>query len=241
MALRILVADDEAPICNLITNLINEFEDCEVVASTIDSSKIMTLVAQHQPDIVFTDINMPDMDGLSLVHRLKREHPEIGVVFVSGHSNFAADAFNLDVVDFVVKPISRTRLETTIAKIIRFKGMIGKNGSCKMPHKLTLKNGHGLSIVDIHKILFIEKCGNKCIIHTSDGTYETSETLTLLEKKLNGSGFFRCHKSFLINIDNVKMVSPYADRAYEVKFHDYQPCAAMRRDKFEELAILMNL
>lgn len=240
MSLKIIVVDDESPVCSLISSLIDEFDDCEVVAQTSDSTKILELVDQYRPDVVFTDINMPGMDGLTLAHRLQREHPGVGIVYISGHANFASDAYNLDVIDFIVKPLSRGRLEKTMEKILRFKHMTANlnNGFCQ--NKLALKNGHGLTIVDLSRIYFIEKCGTKCIVHTHSGTYETTETLAALEKKLNGSKFFRCHKSFLINIDNVEKVAPYADRAYEVTFQDYARSASMRRDKFEEFALLVN-
>lgn len=242
MAIKVLVADDDQPICNLISNILSEFEAFTVVAATTDSKKIFGLVEQYQPDIVFLDVSMPELDGLTAVHGLKREYPEIGVVFVTGHAHFAAEAFNLDVVDYIVKPISRTRIEKALEKIMRLKGIqigIGRSG-VDDKKKLALKNGHGLIIIDINNILFIEKLGSKCIVHTNSDKYEASETISALEQKLNGHKFFRCHKSFLININQVEKVSPYGDRAYEVKFYNYPIKANMRRDKFEIFALLIN-
>lgn len=243
MSLKVLVADDDQLVCNFISNLLEEFNELTVVAKTTCSNTIFDLVGCFKPDIVFTDINMPDLDGLSLVHGLKLEYPEIGVVFISGHSQFAAEAFNLDVVDFVVKPISRERMIITLEKILRFKGMRPASNSYSGDDrkKLTLKNGHGLFVVDTNNIFFIEKTGLKCTVHTNIGIYETSETLAALEKKLGSHMFFRCHRGFLINIYQVEKVSPYADRAYEVKFYNYNRNAFMRREKFEEFVLLVDI
>ena len=243
MTLKVLVADDDQPICNLISNILSEFEAFTVVAATTDSRKILGLVEQYQPDIVFLDISMPELDGLTVIHGLKREYPEICIVFVTGHAHFAAEAFNLDVVDYIVKPISKARIEKALQKIMRLKGMhinIGRNSGDEKK-KLALKNGHGLIIVDISNILFIEKMGSKCIVHTNTGKYETSETISALEQKLSCHKFFRCHRSFLINMNQVEKVSPYADRAYEVTFYNYPLKANMRRDKFELFTLLMNI
>jgi Response regulator of the LytR/AlgR family len=99
---------------------------------------------------------------------------------------------------------------------------------------LLIKQGHGIVMVDKNTILFIEKQGKNCIIHTTGNSYKTSTPLIDIEKSLQSPDFFRCHKGFIINVRMVEKILPYADRAYEVYFYNYPLKAPMRREKFEE-------
>ena len=105
---------------------------------------------------------------------------------------------------------------------------------------MTFKYCHGIVVIDPSSIYFIEKSGNKCVVHTTRDQYDIVESLTALEKRLNPSAFFRCHKSFIINIRLIDKIVPYADRAYEVHYYNYPHKVTMRRDKFEQLCTLLG-
>lgn len=106
--------------------------------------------------------------------------------------------------------------------------------------RLLLKSGHGLVLIDLENLIFIEKQGKKCLIHTTDGRYSVSQPLHALERRLPFPPFFRCHRSFIINTDKVERIRPYADRAYEVTFLGYPAKAGMRRHKVEEFCRLLS-
>lgn len=105
--------------------------------------------------------------------------------------------------------------------------------------RMLFKNGHGLVLVDPEHVIFIEKQGKRCLIHTTHGRYSVSEPLCALEQRLPFPPFFRCHRSFIINTDKVERIRPYADRAYEVTFHRYTAKASMRRHKVDEFCRLL--
>ncbi|MEW6192700.1 MAG: LytTR family DNA-binding domain-containing protein [Bacillota bacterium] len=258
ISLKAIAADDDEPTCNLLSSLLETFEEVTVVGKAGTGKEMLDLVRESLPDIVFVDVKMPDLDGLSAVHRLQQEHPGVFVVFVSAHAHYAAEAFNLDAVDYLVKPVSRERLSRALAKGKRFKEMQSAAGNetassgrvaggvegngADYHNKLFVKSGHGMVVIETEKILFIEKTGRKCVIHTGGDRYETTERLASLEQKLDPARFFRCHKSFIINVNRVEKILPIprVDRAYEVTFHNYPQKAAMRRDKFKEFCRIIK-
>ena len=128
-SLRVIVADDDEPICNLLCTLLETFEGVTVVGKAGTGEEMLTLVRESLPDIVFVDVKMPDLDGLSATHQLQQGLSGVLVVFVSAHPEYARDAFNLDAVDYVVKPVTRERLGRALAKAIRFKkGLAADSG-----------------------------------------------------------------------------------------------------------------
>jgi DNA-binding LytR/AlgR family response regulator len=252
--LRIVVADDDEPTTNLLKDLLESHEDVAVVGTADSGSSLLALVAQTDPDIVFADVQMPGLDGLTAVHKLQKEYPHVFAVFISAYPQYAAAAFDLDAVDFLVKPFSRDRVGRALAKGRRFREMqstAGERAGLFHPEtdpgqirpeqkKLFLKTGHGVFVVRVDSILFIEKIGRKCVVHTRENRYETTESLSSIENGLEHTKFFRCHKSFIINVDSVEKVSPYADRVYEVTFYNYPHRATMRREAFEDFCRLIN-
>jgi len=248
ISLNIAVADDDEPICNLLKNYLHSFEGVQVVGVATDGESLMEIVQKHSPDAVFMDIEMPGLDGLSVVQHLRQKYPNLFVVFVTAHSQYAVEAFNLDATDFLAKPLSRERLSKSIAKISRFKTLLeshynpaktGGEQNNNGDQQLILKSGHGIILIKKRDILFIEKTRKTSTVHTSHGRYEVQYSLAELEKSLADSNYYRCHKSFIINIRQVEKIIPYADRAYEISFYNYPGKATMRREKFEELCSLM--
>lgn len=256
-SLKAVVADDDEPTCNLLISLLETFEGLTVGGKAATGTQMLDLVREVNPDVVFIDVQMPDLDGLSAVYRLQEEHPGIFVVFVSGYSKYAVEAFNLNAGDYLVKPVDRERLARALAKARRFKALrpAGDGLAVTLPavlvsdvkketngyDKLILKNGHSIVSIDAGTIFFVEGSGKKCVIHTSRGLYEVSKRLAAIEKKLDPGRFFRCHKSYIINIEHIEKVAPYADRAYEVSFQGYPHKAAMRREKFKEFCRMINV
>lgn len=253
--LRIIIAEDDEPISNLLKDILSTFEGVTVVGKTSNGRNLLELTKSTEADAVFLDIQLPGVDGLSLARRLQEQLPNVFIVFVTAYVQYAAEAFNLDAVDYLVKPFNRERIGRALAKLIRFKEMQAASGKSLWPPagpggspktapdnhtKLTVKSGHGIIIIHTDSIFFIEKVGKKCIIHTESGRYETSEQLSILEQRLDHACFFRCHKSYIININRVEKVLPYADRAYEVTFRNYPAKATMRREKFEELCLMIQ-
>ncbi|MEW6182907.1 MAG: LytTR family DNA-binding domain-containing protein [Bacillota bacterium] len=245
-AFKVVVADDDEPTRSLLKTMLETFERVTVVGMADSGRGLLKLVEDTAPEVIFVDVQMPDLDGLSAVFRLQKEHPDVFAVFISAHAHYAAEAFDLDAVDYVVKPLNRDRVGRALAKARRFvelRSIVAAadftlNGPDNTK-RLVLKCGHGATVVKTDDIFFIEKMGKRCIIHTDGSRYDTVDRLSSIERQLDAR-FFRCHKSFIININRVERVIPYADRAYEISFRGYPYKVTMRRDRFEDFCRLVK-
>lgn len=252
--LRVVVADDDEPTSRLLKTMLETFEGVTVVGTANTGEGLLEQVAETVPEVVFVDVQMPDLDGLSAVFRLQKEHPDVFAVFISAHAHYAAEAFDLDAVDYVVKPLNRDRIGRALAKARRFIQLrfttfnadysstpdLDDEDNTGNQKRLVLKYGHGAAVIRTKDIIFIEKMGKKCIIHAGGNRYETVDRLSSIERRLDSTVFFRCHKSFIININRVERVVPYTDRAYEISFRGYPFKVTMRRERFNDFCRLVK-
>lgn len=170
--LKILIADDDELICNFLSSILSTFEGVAVAGKTNDGSKLLELIKDTGPDAVFLDIQMPGLDGLSAVPLLKRQQPGVFIVFITAHAHYAAEAFDLDAVDYLIKPLNRERIGRALEKLMRFKAMQAAGGKSFRPPagsgggskttpenntRLTVKSGHGMVIINTDSIFLSKK------------------------------------------------------------------------------------
>lgn len=249
--IRIVIANGEKPVSNMLKKSIDSFfnDIVKIVGLAASGEEFLKVVESTAPDAVFVDTQMPDLDGLTAVRILQQKLPELFVVFVSEHTNYAVEAFKVNATDFLMKPFSTDRLGKTLARIAHKKALLEstkmsnlsnpEDASC-LSGRLMLKYGHGITIIDKNTIIFVEKKWRKCLFHTTSDIYESTCSLASLEKILVEPYFFRCHKSFIINVQHIEKIMPYADRAYEIIFRNYPHKTTMRRYRFKELCKKAN-
>lgn len=238
-SIRIIVAEDDQPVRKLIESHLAKFPQVEVVASVSNGSEILKVVGQLKPTAIFLDISMPEIDGLSLAMLLKESDPEILIVFVTAHTSYAVEAYQLDAIDYLVKPITREAVARSIIKIERLLPSVLKRAEIKtVSDHITVRNRYETYFIQLNSIIYVEKEQRKAVFHTENGLYLTAEGLSAIGQRLDAR-FFRCHKGFIVNTTKINKVTPIADRLYEISFHNYSGRAPMGRKKFEELCNLM--
>jgi two-component system, LytTR family, response regulator LytT len=175
-----------------------------------------------KPDIVFLDIELADDSGLDLAKQLEKLNPAPATVFATAYDEFALKAFELNAVDYILKPFDEERIGKTLEKI----KMMQKIGDQDLPIHSTVKNNQSQKIavlVDERIILltnadivYLESSEGKCTIETMDQTYKVSEALVVLEKKLPNTKFLRVHRSFIVNIDHIAEIEPWFNSTYNL-------------------------
>ncbi len=236
--LRLIIVEDEAASRELLRTYLTTFSQIEIIGAFANSHEALKEVAQKSPDAVFIDIEMPDLDGLSFAARLRVLSPDIIIVFITGHTKYAADAYRLEAVDYIVKPVTRESLERTISKMEKYLSIYSQKNSSDNFDKIIVKNGSETNFINTDDIFFVEKLLRKSIFHTVDGRVETTESLNHVQNRLN-KAFFRCHKSYIINLTKIKKISPIADRLYKVEFYNYPHYVTMGRQSFEEVCSII--
>ena len=211
-----VIIDDEIRSCNTLTKLIHlTNQKVEILGEAHNVEDGYSLIQSKSPDLVFLDINMPGENGLSLVKKF--EKIDFKIVFTTAHNEYAISAIKLGALDYLLKPISLSNLEETL---LRAQAQLTKDHSVsyqevmsliqadrKSPTKIPIANMTGIDFIDSDKIVRCIADNNYTILHLNDKTQiVSSRTLKDYDKILTNLGFFRVHRSHLINL---KYVSRY--------------------------------
>ena len=199
-----------------------------------------------KPQVVFVDIEMPQLTGMDAVRELLEKIEDLVVIFVTAHADFAVEAFEISSFDYILKPFKADRVEKTLEKIRKHFSEkevdLGKlYNMFKSTEKLCIKSGYELHFIDTDSIYYIEKDRKKTVIHTTGGTHETNESISDLTGRLNATNFFRSHKCYLINLQMIQKIVPWGDNSYLVKFFNSNNDALISRAKVKMLYDLLEI
>lgn len=224
--LKVLIADDEYAICDALTDILKKNPVTEVVSVCHDGDEALENIKAFNPDLVFLDIRMPGMTGLELANTLKEwEEPPI-IVFVTAFDDYAIQAFEADAIDYVLKPFDANDIEKAIRKI---KKLFSKRFNIDLAEKLSIQppqpnhfplqfcfyQGDKTHIVHYQDIQFAYAENREVFVQTIDGEkYTCKLILQELEDKLDPNQFFRCHRSYIVNMFYAKEISPGFNRGY---------------------------
>lgn len=237
--IKAIVAEDNRPNRELIESYLSHFPQIQIVSSVSSGQEVLERIEKETENItaLFLDIEMPGLNGLATAARIREIYPNIFIIFITGHVEYAAEAFQLEATDYLIKPISKEAIERAINRID--KHLDHQQWAKGLDDILVIKNQSETYFIRSDSIIFIEKEVRKTIIHTENTSYLTLEPLHVLEKKLN-SNFFRCHKGFIVNIKKIEKIMPIADRIYQIFFYNYPLKATMGRKKLEDLYKIMT-
>ncbi len=230
--LRALIVDDEAPARQHLRDLLCEIPGVDLVGEASDAHEAEKLLLAVEHDVVFLDIRMPGLDGIEAAELFASLPKSPYVVFTTAYEEYAARAFELGATDYLLKPISKSRLQQAVTRAWERKS--GAGGGARRRESagvqtedtrelqyMTARRGHKMVLIDVEDIAFMRVEGETIHIMTADDTaVALAASLDQVEGGLSGSRFFRAHRSFLVNLRFVDEVVPMFNRTYELVMKD---------------------
>jgi DNA-binding LytR/AlgR family response regulator len=203
-----VLIDDEPEAIQLLEMYLRFFPDVKVIGKETHAKKGMELVNQNLPDLVFLDIDMPDMNGLQVADHIHNENFYSEIVFTTAHSKYAYDAIDFKPLDYLIKPFSVEDVKTVISKyhkIAEHKSYLRKVDlfihSQSYPEKLKLPTINGILLTEIKDIVLLKAKANNCYLYLTDGTIETiTRNLNTLAQTINSHTLFKISRSTYINL-----------------------------------------
>ncbi|HHY59136.1 MAG TPA: response regulator transcription factor [Clostridia bacterium] len=248
---KAFVVDDEKPSRDELIYLLNQVEDITVIGEAGSGEDALDEIIQKRPDIVFLDIELHDMNGLELAEQiLSVYNPHI--VFATAYDAYAIKAFELQALDYLLKPFSAQRLSATINRLrqmsepdekqlAKILDLLEKKQH-KESSKIPINRDGKILLLARDKIVFVETQERNCVIHSEAGEFHVPGSIGDWEVKLQGYPFFRVHRSFIINLDKVKEVIPWFQNTYQVVMDGYEDMPLpVGRNKIALLKELLNL
>ena len=196
-----VVIDDDAIIRKTLKGYIEKTDDLTLLQEFDNPLKALDYIRTNEVDVVFLDIEMPEMTGLDVL-KLVNDFPH--VVLVSSKSEYAVEGYNYDVVDFLHKPIEYVRFLKSIHKIRDINDSLETSQSINT--NIFIKDGTRYIKLDTKSILFIEALGDYVKIQTTDKRFTVLATMKSIERKLSEFHFFRVHRSYIVNINHIKEI-----------------------------------
>lgn len=225
MTIRALIIDDEPLGRRGLLRFLKNDPEVEVVDECADGESAVATILGKKPDLVFLDVQMPEMDGLSVVRTVGISRMPI-TIFVTAYDRYALKAFEVNAIDYLLKPVGQDRFTNALTRAKRriaeksqcdlnqnIKAMLERlRGNEYLEHLSVPQNGR-IVLVRTKEIDWIEANGNYALLHIGVRTHEIRETLNALERKLDPREFLRIHRSTIVNIGAIKEMHPW--------FHGY--------------------
>lgn len=247
--MKIAVIDDERPARNeLIHQILSVFPESQIQEAD-SGAAALELLEDHSFDVLFLDINLNDMEGTTLASAVKRMLPEAQVIFATAYSQYAVKAFELGVDNYILKPFDPERVRRVLEKcsrdLNRLQAECTQADNALLPfssNKMPICVNRTIILLDISQIVYIETCLRSCIIHTVSKDYTENQLLGEYEKRLAPYGFCRIHKSFLVNLNYIAEMFPWASNSMAVKMQGFeQNILPVGREKVKHLRQLIGI
>ncbi|NLL46532.1 MAG: response regulator [Clostridiales bacterium] len=216
MRLRALIVDDEYLARQELRFLLGQFKDIEIVGEAASANEALKLIQALEYDVLFLDINLPGISGVELALKIHKQPNRPEVIFTTAYENYALDAFSVNAVDYILKPVSKPRLGQAIDKLRQKKSETSAAKGAHSPaapdsitlNRIIAESGGRMVLVDVDKIYYAFMKREMVYIKTFEDEMLTRFTLKELEAKLGGN-FFRSHRSYIVNIQKVKEILPF--------------------------------
>lgn len=237
--MKAAIIDDNIHFACYLESVLKKSPHVKSVSIYYSAEEFLDYYAGADHDLLFVDIGLPKQSGIDLVNIINESRRAMQTVFITGHPEFMAEAFQMNVSDYIVKPVSEERIFKTL-ELVRKKldhyhagktNQISRHPDNKI---LLIRDGKGIKIISQNDIIFIEKLYKKCLVHTLSGIVETSDSLDLLQNKLDQKIFFRAHRGYIVNKTMISSIDKWSDRAYKIKMlnTDGEPLLSRAGKKF---------
>lgn len=227
--IRTLVVDDEPLARERLVGLLTNEQDIEIVAQCRDGEEAVTAIVDHEPDLVFLDIQMPQMNGFEVIEAVGGERMP-PVIFVTAYDQHALHAFQVRALDYLLKPFDRERFGEALLRARRQierdeTGDLGRRllalvkdlrRDLPRAERLVVKSGGRLFFLRADEIDWVEAAGNYVRLHVGTTSHLLRETMNAIEGRLDPEKFFRIHRSRIVNMERIQELQPWLNGEYAV-------------------------
>ncbi len=221
MRMNVYVIEDEILARQELIYLLHDTGKIKVIGEAEDTHQALWDINEKQPDAVFLDIELENGNGLDLAKQFNNMKKRPMVVFVTAYGEYALDAFELDAIDYIVKPIDKVRLLKTVDKLANLNSTSHLENNVELvpsinkekKHSITVKENDRIIVIDTKDILYIGTENRQAYIQTLEKKYLTDTLLYKMKEKL-GNNFIQVHRGYIVNIKQIAVLEPWFNRTY---------------------------
>ena len=226
--LKCIIIDDEPLAVKLLADYATKTEGIEAVAQFTNPITAIQALEEHQPDFIFLDVQMPELSGIQFAKIVKGKYP---VILTTAYEQYALQGYELDVVDYLLKPISLERFQQAVLKLQERQTSPALNPSlptASAKNYIFVKSGYKTIRIDLTDILYLEGLSDYVRIQTTEESILTLDTMKHLVKELPGDRFMRVHRSYIVALDKIEFI----ERNRIIIQEKYIPISATYQEEF---------
>ncbi len=244
--IRVLIADDDSGMRTIMRKMIERADGFTLVGEAENGQQAIDMYEELRPQVMFLDVEMPEITGVECARIIQDTDPSVIFIFATAHDQYMGEAFEVYAFDYMIKPFKVDRVMKTLSRIReRLSAARAEKEADALPilpsdspavGKLMLHHKEGVSFIDMDDIILVQRENRLTVLYLKDNVrYETNESLGETEARLDHRIFFRCHKSYIINLNHINNITPYGRWTYVVRLNGTKQDALITHDKYEEL------
>lgn len=212
--MKVVIIDDEPLARSIVKEYLQMYSDADLVAECSDGFEGMKAIQQFRPDLIFLDIQMPKINGFEMLELIEEPPP---VIFTTAFDEFAIKAFEMNAMDYLLKPFSKERFDKAIQKYLSHKNNLSATQqvietAAQSPiqqNRIVVKDGNKIKIIPVNQVNYLEAADDYVKIVTATGTFLKKRTMSFFEQSLMAFHFVRIHRSYIVNTQLITRIDPY--------------------------------
>lgn len=244
--LKALLIDDELFALKELQFHLENIKNINIVGTFTNPFEAFFNIKVLEPDVIFLDIDMPEVSGIYLAEQIVNTYKKSNIVFVTAYDQYAIPAFELHALDYILKPYSSDRIKMCISRLENKNVNNSKISLISENYEESIKkffvlDGEDRVLINLEDICYIEALNKEVQIRTEKMFYSSKHPLKYYENKVKNQNFFRVHRSYIINLDKIIRISPKMNYAFDVHFKGIKDSVPISRTNVKTLKQLLEL
>ncbi|AIQ10884.1 LytR/AlgR family response regulator transcription factor [Paenibacillus durus] len=241
--MKAIIVEDEELARQELAYLIQANSGIEIVAQFEDGLDALKFLQTQEVDVLFLDINIPSVDGVLLAQNISRFSVKPYIVFITAYKEHAAEAFEIEAFDYILKPYSETRIKGMLGKLEAAFAQRpgGEEERSPVSNKINLWKNEKIIVVDADDIYYASAQEKTTSVFTRSEEYSMGVSISEFHGRLPQERFFRCHRSFVVNLSKIKEIIPWFNNTYLLRLRDLDFEVPVSRSKVKEFRQIMRL
>ncbi|WP_312057420.1 LytTR family DNA-binding domain-containing protein [Pantoea brenneri] len=242
--MKAIIVEDEFLAQQELSWMIQQHSTIQIEACFDDGLDVLKYLQQHRVDVIFLDINIPSLDGMLLAKNINQFAHKPLIVFITAWKEHAVEAFELEAFDYILKPYHESRIVTMLNKLeatVQTQQAVSNPAVAPQPQTVNLLKDERIIVTDVNDIYYVEAHEKLTFVYTRREAYVMSMNISEFCSRLPEQQFFRCHRSYCVNLSKIREIEPWFNNTYLLKLRDLDFQVPVSRSKVKLFRQLMRL
>lgn len=240
--IRVITLDDEQLALDNLNYILKKFDEIDVILSTTSPADVLNSLESLKPDLIFADISMPEINGMEIAEKIMEQQLPSKIIFITAYEQYALDAFRVNAVDYILKPVTTSKIQHALNRLHLLDARIAPEKNTLSGEFRIIANQNGqFYIIRPEEGQYIKMVLRELILVAQSGEYLLRHSIAYWESNLSPYGWFRCHKGFLVNLNQIDAIYPMFNSTYNIRVKGQKEEIPVSRTYLKAFRKLLNI